>query len=83
MFSGSINPLGDVVRLNRKGEIQDGGLQNRMNLYLSLRRKVRNEIPSAMPMFSGSGNTEKLVGILSNVWVCRKSKIAVIYRKQK
>ena len=32
-------------------------------------------------MFSRSGNTEKLVGILSDVWVCRKSKMAAINRK--
>ena len=35
----------------------------------------------AICMFSGSGNTERLVGILSDVWVCRKSKMAVINQK--
>ena len=32
-------------------------------------------------MFLGSGNTEKLVVILSDVWVCQKSKMAAINRK--
>ena len=33
------------------------------------------EMPMALPMFSASDNTEMLVRILSDVWVCRKSKI--------
>jgi len=40
-----------------------------------------NEIPTDKPMFFGLGNTERLVGILSDVWVCRKSKMAAINRK--
>ena len=32
-------------------------------------------------MFSRSGNTKRLVGILSNVWARRKSKMAAINRK--
>ena len=35
----------------------------------------------ATPMFSGSGNTERLVARLSDVWLCRKSKMAAINRK--
>jgi len=31
-----------------------------------------NEIRTAIPMFLELGNTERLVGILSDVWVCRK-----------
>ena len=33
-------------------------------------------------MLSGSGNTERLVARLSDVRVCRKSKMAVINRKR-
>ena len=32
-------------------------------------------------MFSGSGNTERLMGTLSDVWVCWKSNMAAINRK--
>ena len=32
-------------------------------------------------MFSGSGNVERLMGILFDVRVCRKSKMAAINRK--
>ena len=32
-------------------------------------------------MFSRSGNEERPVGILSDVWVCRKSKLPAINRK--
>ena len=32
-------------------------------------------------MFSGSGNTKRLVGILSDVWARRKSKMVAINRK--
>jgi len=31
--------------------------------------------------FLGLGYTERLVGILSDVWVCRKSKMAAINRQ--
>ena len=40
-----------------------------------------NKNPMTIPMFSESGNPEKQVGILSYVWMCRKSKMAAIYRK--
>jgi len=36
-----------------------------------------SEIPTATPMFPRSGNTERLLGLLSSVWVCCKSKMAV------
>ena len=32
-------------------------------------------------MFSGSGNTKRLFGILSDVWARRKSKMVAINRK--
>ena len=44
---------------------------------------VSNESPTARLMFSGSGNTQRLVGILSDGWVCQKSKMAANNRKQK
>jgi len=40
-----------------------------------------NEIPTATPMFFGSGNMERLVVILSDGLVCRTSKMVVINRK--
>jgi hypothetical protein len=40
-----------------------------------------NTIPTAMPTFSGSVNTKRLVGILSDIWVKWKSKMVVINRK--
>ena len=49
--------------------------------YISAFNHDSNEIPTAIPMFAGSGNTERLVGILSEVRVCRKSKMAAINRK--
>jgi len=40
-----------------------------------------NEIPTAIQMFLGLCNTERLERILSYVWVCRKSKMAPINQK--
>jgi len=68
-------------------EYQDGGGQTgntcihirTWNIQASIHDS--NEIPTAIPMFLGLGNTERLVGILSDVWVCRKSKMAAINRK--
>ena len=37
----------------------------------------------AKAMLAESSNTERLVGILSDVWVCRESKMAAIGRKRK
>jgi len=60
-------------------EIQDGGGQTR-NTCIHIRTwnisssiHASNNISTAIPMFLGLGNTERLVGILSDVWVCRKS----------
>ena len=41
------------------------------------------EIPTSIPMFPGSSNTERLVGILSDVKVCRKSKMAADNRRSR
>jgi len=35
----------------------------------------------ATPMFPGSGTTERVLGILSYVWVCCKSMMVVAYLK--
>jgi len=40
-----------------------------------------NKIPTTLPMFPGSGNTDRLPGILSYVLACWKSKMAAINRK--
>jgi len=68
-------------------EIQDGGGQTG-NTCIHIRTWIilasthnSNEIPTGIPMFFGSGNTERLVGILPDVWVCPKSKMAAINRK--
>ena len=50
--------------------------------YISAYIHDSDEIPTAIPMFSGSGNTLKLVGIRSNVWECRKQKMVAINREQ-
>jgi len=68
-------------------EIQDSGGQTgntcihirTWNISASIHDS--NEIPTVIPMFSGSDNTERLVRILSDVWVCRKSKMVAINRK--
>ena len=46
--------------------------------YISAFMHDSNKISTAIPMYSGLGNTERLVGILSDVRVCRKSKTAAI-----
>ena len=45
------------------------------NAYLSVSHD-RNKIPTSIPMFSGSGNTERLMRTLYHVWVCWKSDMA-------
>jgi len=50
-------------------------------IHISARIRDSNEIPTASPMFLGSGNTDGLLGILSYVWICHKSKMAAINRK--
>ena len=64
----------EFLRPNRKWEFQEGGLQTR-SMAISPCKHVRNTIPTAIPLFSKSGNTERLVRILSDV--C-KSKMAAI-----
>ena len=46
--------------------------------YISAFIHDSNKISTAIPMYSGSSNTERLVGILSDVRVCRKSRMAAI-----
>jgi len=64
----------------RKSETQDGGLANSV-AQISARIRDSNEIATATPMFPGLGNTDRLLGILSHVWVCWKSEMAAINRK--
>jgi len=40
-----------------------------------------NENPTATPMFPGSSNTDRLLGIRFHVWACRKSQMAAMNRK--
>ena len=40
-----------------------------------------NEIPTAITMFSGSGNTTRLLPRLFDVWMSGKSNMAAINRK--
>ena len=49
--------------------------------YISASIHDSNEISTAMPVFSGSNKTDRLVGILSHVRICRKSKMVAINRK--
>jgi len=50
-------------------------------VYLSSYIYDSNKIPTATPLFLGSGNTDTLLGILSYVRVCWKSKMGAINRK--
>ena len=43
--------------------------------FISARIQYSNGIPTAIPMFWGSENMERLAGMLSDVQVCRKSKM--------
>jgi len=61
----------------RKSEIQDGGFENSV-AQISAYTYDSNEIPTATPIFSGSGNTERLLGIQIYVCACWKSKMAAI-----
>jgi len=49
--------------------------------YNSARIHDSNEIATATPIFPGLDNRFRLLGILSYVWVCRKSNTAAINRK--
>ena len=65
-------------------QIANMAAQNRKwignDVYLSFSHDS-HEIPTAIPIFLISVNTEKLVKILSDVCICRKSKMAAINRK--
>ena len=56
----------NVVRLEWEWEIQDGGLPNQINLYLSLHGQDRNQIPMAITMFSRSSYPMGLFAMLRN-----------------
>jgi len=64
----------------RKSEIQDGSFENAVAQISAYKHDI-NEIPTATPMFRGSGNMVRLRGIVSYVWLCHKSKMAAINRK--
>jgi len=63
----------------RKSEIQDGGFENSVAQISAYTND--KEIPTATLMFPGSGNTDRLLWILSYVWACWKSKMVAINRK--
>jgi hypothetical protein len=63
------------VRPNRKWKNQDGGHQTGTT-HISACVLDRNEIPTAITMFSGSSNSMELVGILSDKTGSGKSKMA-------
>jgi len=52
-----------------------------VSTFVHIISNLLHMIPTAIPMFFGLGNTERLVGILSDVWVSRKPKMAAINRK--
>ena len=49
--------------------------------YISASIQDSKEISTAIPMFSGSGNTERLVRRQSDVRICKDSIVAAINRK--
>ena len=49
--------------------------------YTSARTSDHNEVPTSVPMFSDSDNTEKLDRTLYDVWVRWKSNMAAINRE--
>jgi len=51
--------------------------------YISARIHDNNEIPTATPMFLGSSNTYRQLGILSYACVCQTSKLVAINRKKR
>jgi len=64
----------------RKSENQDSCYENSV-AQISAYTHDSNEIPTATSKFPGSGNTDKLLGILSYVPACWESKMAAINRK--
>jgi len=68
----------DKLRVSkRKSEIQDGGFES-IVAQISAYTHDSNENPTVTPMFPGSGNTDRPLGILYHVWACRKSEMAAI-----
>ena len=65
-FQLSNRTIKNIARPNRKWEFQDGGLQTG-SIHITICKHDRNTIPTAMPMFSESGNTKRLVRILSDI----------------
>jgi len=61
-------------------EIQDGGFKNCVT-HASADTQDSNDISTAALNISGSGNTARSVGILSDVWECCKTKMAAINQK--
>jgi len=62
-------------------EIKDGSHKPEVDRKLRLSQLVYvipRKFQRLTPMFPESGNAERLLGILSYVWVCRKSKMAAI-----
>ncbi|HEY5139360.1 MAG TPA: hypothetical protein VIJ25_08610, partial [Methylococcales bacterium] len=55
-----IGAIVNTVRTNRKWKIQDGGHQTGTT-YNSACGQDSNEMSTAIPMFSASGNTTKLL----------------------
>jgi len=51
------------------------------NTYIFAAIPDSNKIPTAIPMFLGSGNMTRLGRILSDVWVSGESKMAAINRE--
>jgi len=64
----------------RKSEIHDGGYKNSLT-HISAETQDSKKCPTAMLNILQSGNTERPVGILANVWVSWKLKMAIINRK--
>jgi len=65
----------NVMKFRNFGDITSSRVKDK------LKTKI-NENPTTAPMFPGSGNTDRLLGILYYVWACRTSKMATINWKQ-
>jgi len=64
----------------RKSEIIGGDFENSV-AQISADTHDSNDIPTATPMFPGSGSTFRLLGIRFHVWACWKSKMVAINQK--
>ena len=60
---------------NRKLKNQDGGLKT-SNTYISACTQGSKDIITALPMFSESGNTNRLMQRLLDEWIYEESKLA-------